>query len=363
MSKFKPQELVWDNAWQNETGQRGEKGDLGWLAAEFEAFAPDTKYGDKWRAAPSKDAWDIIEPRTAPPVGHLMPIVERLIKSTWKFAEPARDTPRGDLLIGTRGMPNAMAQAVSNQTYHPQVRPTRANIDSSFPTDTAIASDWEVFHQIERTNAVTFRGDTRTPSEIISRAGGFHPPMSRTDRYYLENGIYYAFKDYLNRRFGRSLESQDFLRAVDSSAPSPEQKSLLIDYLMWRKITEREAVHLGRMVENECLKGYISTARSIDTAISFGTAYNKKPGWLYVTVVHAGFIVPWNERENFWGSREAEIAQWGSIPSERIVGFRHLDGWAPEGPVFIRRKFRKSEPDAFRKIFNIMCGATKANLS
>ena len=34
-------------------------------------------------------------------------------------------------------------------------------------------------------------------------------------------------------------------------------------------------MHLGRMVENECLKGYISTARAIDTSIAFATGFRQ----------------------------------------------------------------------------------------
>jgi hypothetical protein len=132
---------------------------------------------------------------------------------------------------------------------------------------------------------------------------------------------------------------------------------MLVDYMMWRRITEKEAVHLGRMVENECLKGYISTARSIDTSICFGTNYTKRPGWLYLTVIHGGFVVPWGH-QNDWGSEEAEIAQWGAVPAEQIVGFMHLDQYKPDGPIFIRRSFRKSEPQAFEYMFNVMSGMT-----
>jgi hypothetical protein len=226
---------------------------------------------------------------------------------------------------------------------------------TTLPNNTAIASDWKVFQQIKRTNAVTFRGDTRAPNDVITKAGGFHPPSSRTDQFYLEERIYKFFADYLDRRYQRKLTKEEFLRAVSSAAPLESDKKLLVDYMMWRKICEREAVHLGRMLENECLKGYISTARSIDTAISFGTAYNSKPGWVYVTVVHSGFIVPWG-KTTIWGSEEAEVAQWGPIPGERIVGFMHLSQFKPDSQIFIRRSFRKKEPKAFEYIYNVMSG-------
>lgn len=57
-------------------------------------------------------------------------------------------------------------------------------------------------------------------------------------------------------------------------------------------------------------QGFISAARAIDTAITFGTNFYQQPGWLYVTVVHGGVVVPFNKAD-VWGTDEAEIAQWG----------------------------------------------------
>ena len=192
---------------------------------------------------------------------------------------------------------------------------------------------------------------------MIGRQNGVHPPNSRTERYYLENNIYGAFDGYSQRRFQRPVDKADFIRAVDSAVPNQDDQRLLVDYMMWRKIVEREAVHLGRMVENECLKGYISTSRAIDSSTFFGTAYHTKPGWLYLTVVHGGFVVPFGDK-HYWGTGEAEIAQWGPIPGERIVGFVHLDGYKPDSEIYIRRTFRKEEPKAFEEMFNIMSGKT-----
>lgn len=346
MFDYKPKTAAFNNSLQN---------DIGWLATEFEAFEPDRKYTWKPRAAPSKDAWPIVVPKSGPPIGELPKLIENLVKATWTAAEPKAGAVRGNIIMGTRGA--AAAPQLAQQTYHAQVRPTTPVIKSTFPTNTPIASDWKTFEHIKRTNAVSFRGDTRPPIEVITKQNGFNPPNSRTDRYYLENNIFNAFESYLNRRFQRPLDKTDFLRAVDATIPNAADQKLLVDYMMWRKITEREAVHLGRMVENECLKGYISTARSIDTSITFGTAYNSKPGWLYLTVVHGGFIVPWG-RNSIWGSEEAEIAQWGSIPGERIVGFMHLDRFVPDSAIFIRKSFRKTEPKAFETMFQIMSGRT-----
>jgi hypothetical protein len=342
MFDYKPKPAKYDNSMAN---------DLGWLPTEFEPFEPNPKYSFKGRVPPLKNQWKLVVPKSAPPIGDLPTLIKNVIKVTWKFAEPSKDAVRGPVTIGARGG----VVTPGKGPYHPQVRPTSPAITTTFLNDNAIASDWKVFEQIKRTNAVTFRGDSRPPIEVIEKAGGFHPPISRTDRYYLENNVYKAFEDYLQRRYTRTLTKEEFLRAVDTTAVTNADKSLLVDYMMWRKITEREAVHLGRMVENECLKGYISTAKAIDSSILFGTRYNKVPGWLYLTVIHGGFEVPWGH-EQYWGSEEAEIANWGPVPAAQIVGFVHLDQWKPNGPIFIRRTFRKSEPQAFEYMFNVMSG-------
>jgi hypothetical protein len=124
----------------------------------------------------------------------------------------------------------------------------------------------------------------------------------------------------------------------------------------------REEAHLGRMVDHELLKGYISTSIAVDTSAEFATRFLKEPGWLYVVVVHGGFVVPLSlKREELWGTPEAEIAQLGPIPSDRIVGFRRIDRptgrfFALVGPIFIRTTFRKREPKACAIMFDFMSG-------
>jgi hypothetical protein len=374
---------------------------LGNLWTEFEAINPDPRYGfDKRNPAAS---WKIITPKTAPPVARDLPqVIKNIMKSTWKLTEPAWDNVRGVTTSGGRG-PHAHSVVIGNRPGLPTLRPTPSgitigkhitgaeggavpwNASSSvqyasqvrptspkvagyeglvdgygnevvkFPNDSEIATDWNLMKWVQRRNAVTFRGDSRSPYDVITKAKGFHPPNSRTDRGYLEKNIYATFADYLKRRYGREISQADFLKAVDSTLPDRAKQSLLIDYMMWRKITEREAAHLGRMVSSEFLKGYISTAISIDTSLHFATGYGARPGWLYLTVVHSGFEVP--DGQSFWGAEEAEIAQWGPIPAERIVGFVHVQAdKIPDGPIFIRRSFRAAEPEAFEHMFKVMSG-------
>ena len=63
-------------------------------------------------------------------------------------------------------------------------------------------------------------------------------------------------------------------------------------------------------------------------------------------------------KQNFWGSEEGAVAQWGPVPAERIAGFRQLDPSGPEGPIFFRRSFRAQEPAAFDYLYNVMSGMT-----
>ncbi|HWB84211.1 MAG TPA: hypothetical protein VG675_08730 [Bryobacteraceae bacterium] len=360
--------------------------DVGSLLAEFDAFKPDPDYTFNGRIAPERNSWKTVKPATAPPIPPLPLVIQKVLKATWKYAEPSRNNTQGSPFVhplppGKEGpLPKpGTAQGItigarrrvsptSDARFNPQVRPTTrfdalgnlVGVETKFLNETAIASDWGLLKSIPRTNAVTFRGDRRSPVKVLTTAGGFYPPNSRTDRSYLENNIFEAFQAYVKRRWDRDLKQWDFLRAVDTAGLTAEDQTLLVDYLMWRKITEREAVHLGRMVENECLKGYISTAKSIDTSLSFATAHGTVPGWLYLTVVHGGFIVPPGSMK-IWGSEEGEIAQWGPIPAARIVGFVHvvrdpIVRGIPEGPIFIRRSFRTGEPKAFEHMFKVMSG-------
>ncbi len=353
-TSYKPEPVPFDNKWS---------GDVGYAAGEFEAFNPNPNYG--WPnavrgAAPSKGAWPIIEPRHAPPVPQQLPdVITRVLKSCWKATEPK--SQRGNVVMGARDMSSRGQAALQAQQYAPQVRPVRANIETVMGNLDAIASDWDRFGEIERTNAVAFRGDSRKPADVF-KAGGFTPPTSRTDAWYLENAVFEAFDDYLFRRYKRHITKPEFLWAVRDGRAMASDSQLLIEYTAWRRIVSSESAHLGRMVENECLKGYISCSKSIDSSLAFATNTYNRPGWLYLVIVHGGFIVPFKASPKFkavWNTGEAEIAQWGAIPAERIVGFTHVQQIAkPDGPIFIRKSFRKNDPKAFEIMFNVMSGRT-----
>ncbi|UAJ09595.1 hypothetical protein [Polymorphobacter megasporae] len=332
--------------------------EIGWAITQFEVFAmnPKLKYelsGGKHHPYPQ------ITPITPHEYTPIDMMTQQLIDSMWKRAEPAAGAVRGGVQIGRREKPAAPDSlaigrreqpAVRDTTaYNPHVNVTNPHSKSGFP------EDWAYMKQIPRTNAITFRGDSRGPAQVLTASGGFSPPSSRTDRYYLENVISGFFIDYMQRRYKRTVTKADFLASIDQTITSGNAKKLLVDYLMWRKITQGEQFHLGNMLSQECLKGYISTSRNPHLASYFGSRFNKVPAWVYVTLVHGGYVVPASGEK--WGTMEQEIAQWGPIVAADIVGFRKTDPWGtPLSPIYMRRSFRKKEPKAFEAAFNMLSG-------
>jgi hypothetical protein len=358
---------------------------IGAMAAEFECFEPNPKYayGPKYspsyaplrpipshmgRDAPT-DCPPITPVKAPPPRDGLTQHVRSLVKSLWKRAEPADGAERGKLQIGaargsaTRGNESFAKRMLRERAeltpYRQQVSPTGANRENFDENEMAL--DWKSMDQIQRTSAFTFRGDRDGPDILINKRRGFKPPSTRTDRGYLEGGIYEHFADYLKRRYGRALTKQDFLAAVDQTIADSKARETLVAYMLWRKLAEKEQFHLGRMTVDECLKAFISTSTSMPVSMYFATGKGTGPGWMYVTLVSNGFSVPnyaTGEGENHkWATGEHEIAKMGQIPPEDIVGFRHVtDLGTLDGPVYFRESFRKSESHPFSRIFDILSG-------
>lgn len=324
----------------------------------FETYEPDPTFDFATRGTVPHSEWKTITSVSAPPVDQALPqLIQTMVKSAWKWTEPSsNDRSNMRFVMGSRPPgPGARIDPV----YNPVVRPAKVELNVAM-NDSKIATDWNLFNGIERVNAITFRGDSRTPSAVITNAGGFNPPDTRTDDQYLAGGIYDAFNDYYKRRYGRNIKKNDFLKTVNEAAKSAQKTKMFIDYMTWRGLMKREASHLGRMASNECLKGYISTSRSIDSSIAFGFRSNPSTDgyYIYVTQVNSGFVVPDDATpEVQWGTGEAEIAQLGAIPAERILGFRKFVKTGGVGPVHMRTSFRNAEPKAFEKAFKTLSGA------
>jgi hypothetical protein len=363
--------------------------DLGWLLTEFEPFQLNPNYSWVGRTKliggnVNRDKWPTVVPVHGPRVPHKGEVeyaIEKMIKISWEFAEPAAGVLRGQAgghnynpaVVGTRGMPQSLATVfVPPVGYQPQVRPTVRVLEVNMPDHSAIAQDWDFHLNLERTNAVAFRADKRPPYDILVKkppppwSPGFNPPITRQmskEPNYLKNTIYSAFRSYLKRRYDRDIgvDNLTFVAALNKELVTPETQELVYEYLVWLSITKKESAHMGRRVEYEGLKEWISTSRCLDASLAFALMGSPPtPGWMYIVIVWGGYVVPFRLTEDeVWGTHEAEIAQFGSIPAERIVGFCHFDDYAaPDTSIFIRKSFRKDEPAACDAMFDALSGKT-----
>jgi hypothetical protein len=319
--------------------------EIGPIAIEFEAFKPNPAFADTSNPGPHH-VYPPILPRagTSPPP--IDPILKSFLDSMWQRAEPATGATRGVNLIGTRsGQVTPQRDAYAKQTRGAMVR------------------DFSNTNNLKRTDAITFRGDSRGPQEILvgnGKSGGFNPPNTRTDDGYLYGSIFSGFQSYMKSRFKTDITMADFVSAVNGSAPSPAAKHVLADYLMWRMVMESEALHIGTMVQSEFLKAYVSTSSSLLVSKVFAGmhASGSRTGWLYICRVRGGFVIP--AAGTLWGKGEQEIAQLGPISPRDIIGFAKVAAgvspWASDGPIYVRRDFRKGAPDSFSRMYNMLSG-------
>lgn len=320
---------------------------IGTQIVHFDAFEPLPEFDGVPRPTDAH-IYPILKPRDAKSAPPFDPKWRAIIDTLWKRAEPAAQATRGPVLMGAaRGDTPGGLDVVRKQTYSPAANP--------LANGKAYPDDWKHMDQIERTDAITMRGDSRAPVVVLGQDGGFFPPISRTDDYYLNNVIREYFTSYMKRRYDRDITPVQYNSALNSAVPSIDDRRLLADMMAWRKVAEGEAFHLGRMTADEALKGYISTSKSFNWAFYFATRRcSNMDGWIYVTRVRGGFIVPPNGSK--WGTGEQEIAQWGPIMAKDVLGFRKLNLMTGGvGPIWIRPIFRKTDPSAFKKMFKMLC--------
>ncbi len=350
--------------------------DLGWLPATFTPYEPDKKYSWATRTRESYEFWPIVTPRRAPPVRHDYPeLMQKMIDATWVIAEPKGGVVRGSAgnqvgldapTIGMRGTPEPLFKAVrpANETYHPQERPSAPVMLTIMGNKSAIATDWGLHDTIERVNAVTFRGDKRPPFALIIGAGGFFLPRpaetaitSKTRSPWPSrtiSGVDSAARSNWSRSFARSTARQSCKRIwIWPTNISCGARSCTRNWRIWRAWSTTSSS-----------RGGLRRPEVLDSSMTFAL-FNQTPGWLYVTVVHSAFVVPYAHisRSETWTSGEAEIAQYGPIPAERILGFAHVSKeHVVDTPIFMRNTFLYDEPKAFQAMFQALSGANSTKV-
>ncbi len=298
------------------------------------------------------------------PMAPLEPSLEKLFQSIWKEANANTAAPHR-VLAGQQRL--APQMTIGRQRIAPAPEPAYKKIPNlvtapKFAEHAAhlqgTARDWVGMLSINRVVAYCFRGDSRDHT-AIKAAGGFFPPSTRNDRKYLEETVFPHFRDYMKRRFGFDIPLSIFMHAVTNSM-DVSTRNLFLEYSLWRALVATEELHLGRMLANEALKGYISTSRAVTTAKAFACDFGKRDGYVYAVLVRGGYLVPtqaigtWTEFFN-----EQEVAYPGPILWPDVVGWRQVrkNGmFTPGSPVFLRTDFYKKDAQAAEQVFVLLSG-------
>lgn len=299
-----------------------------------------------------------ILPNSLPP---LPPALERLIEHAWQetsVSAEARSAGRSGVQAGSQR--GTVSPTKFDVAYTKITQPATRNA-KSFDVQakhaphlkTAFAQDWSCHNDIPRVMAYTFRGDRRYPDNV-KLTGGFSPPISRTDDYYMKTVVYPQFCAYMKHNFSLDISEVQFRTIVGKSFGKDLQKQFL-HYGVWRATIERESLHLGRMVAFEALKGFISTTKAVSVAKAYA---GTDGGWVYVTFVDGGYHLP-AKGASHWTSifGEQEIAYPGAIPWAMVQGFRQVGANRKfVGNIFLRESFDTLEKEAALEVLKLLSG-------
>jgi hypothetical protein len=249
-----------------------------------------------------------------------------------------------------------------NAAYAKQVIPLTSILPSNVKLGehltAVVPSDWGLTNQLERVNAYTFRGDKRAP-QAIQAADGFKPPITRTDQYYVEQMIYPKFASYMRRRYGMEVTMAQFHAAYREKVTTRDERLAMNGFFAWKSMLENEAYHVGKMLANETLKGFVSTTKAVTIAKGFGDN-----GWVYVTLVQGGFVVP-DKGKHVWTAiyGEQEIALPAPIPWSNVFGFRQVNAAKRfTGPIYLRRSLQARNAKAYGKCYELLSGKPQGNI-
>lgn len=278
--------------------------------------------------------------------------LRRLIDHGWRTASAAKAGPQQTLMGAHRGAPPAVPAA-----------PQKSVLRQAFGN--ALVANFHHVELFEQVAAYTFRGDKRPP-DVIRADRGFHPPSTRMDDTYVE-AMALEFYRYLRVRHGLQLDGDaktQWVRTmvgVIRNPQSADDRRLVDEFAFWRQVMRQGEMHLQAMTDESFLKGYISTARDIDTAFTGATgalagAKGQKAqalgefGWIYVLRVRSGFLV----KKGVGGvtKQEGEIAHLGSIPWEDVMGF--MPASYGERPIYLRNMFDQQDYTAFKQVLGTL---------
>lgn len=340
------------------------------FGAEFDCWHPEAAFGleeqdgvSDWKSG----TLTTIDAESNLPMVDLPAILLHMVKYCWEKASVSEGATRGPVQIGgaRQSRLDAMAKSFDPREIMKQaslkldaakgVAPAVSPFNmGSLPHLQGVATDWKTMEQLDRVNAYTFRGDRRTPA-LIKADGGFNPPNSRTDAYYVDNVIYKQFDQYMQRRYKVKVSKATFDQAYSRQPAGSEGRKVLNNFCAWKALADNEAYHAGRMLASEALKGYISTSRAVPIAKNFAGC----GGWVFVTRVRGGFLIP-DKGKSEWTKifGEQEIALPSALPWSDIFGFRMMAAKTKTfaGPVYLRKTFAAGNATAFAKCFDLLSG-------
>ena len=226
-----------------------------------------------------------------------------------------------------------------------------------------IATDWKSIPELQRINAYVFRGDRRLPRAIKLR-DGFHPPSTRQDRAYTPV-IASRFVTYMRARYNKDVsqsEVEDYIRSKGQAGKT------FVEYELWREILKGEELHIGRMVADEFLKGFISTTRDVTVCQTFIDRRTPDKAGEALKAVYAlhsegGFLLPAKGTHAHASNNEAEVAHPGSLSWSKVKAFRivqdgaagdarthRTDEYTSQQLVFVRKGFQQQDPTGAREV-------------
>ena len=321
------------------------------------------EFADEFDAIPIPDAAEIAGRlkcettnenyiKSSLPMQHvgLQDIYTQMAKRQWKQPFVRRDglalhAAKGMLAIGARRALGA------NPSVQDVVRPAMPR---------GGATDWDLISDLVRVNAYAFRGDKRQP-RIVKEHGGFHPPSTRTDAGYMTL-VAKKFVQYMKDRFTQDVTQSEVEEYIRGKGPAGK---VLVEYEIWRAILKGEELHIGRMTQNEFLKGYVSTSRDVAKAYGFmnsASAGGKDEGLKAVYALHTegGFLLPPKGKNVHATTDEAEIAHPGPLPWSKVKAFRiyqtrevakmHVRTFQGSEVLFVRKGFRGADPKGAQQV-------------